>query len=225
MAQILIVEDEQDLAALIKRQLESEGHQVLVANDGQAALLLVESKPDLVVLDWMLPRMDGLTVCRKLRDRSAVPILMLTARGEETDRVLGLEIGADDYITKPFSMRELLARIHANLRRAELLRATESVHSGPIRVGKLMIDAVQRRVEVEGVAVELTVKEYELLLLLARHPGRTFSRTYLIDRIWGDSYEGADRSVDAQVVRLRRKLGSAGGQIATVWGVGYRIEE
>ncbi|MEA2574402.1 MAG: two-component system, OmpR family, response regulator VicR [Chloroflexia bacterium] len=225
MALILIVEDEQDLATLIKRQLESEGHQVLIANDGQSALLLAESKPDMVILDWMLPRMDGLTVCRKLRDRSAVPILMLTARGEETDRVLGLEIGADDYITKPFSMRELMARIHANLRRVEMLRATESIHPGPVRVGKLTIDPVQRRVEADGVAVELTVKEYELLLLLARHAGRTFSRTYLIDRVWGDSYEGGDRSVDAQVVRLRRKLGAAGGQIATVWGVGYRLEE
>ncbi len=224
MALILIVEDEQDLANLIKRQVESEGHQVLVANDGQTALLLADSQPDMVILDWMLPRLDGLTVCRKLRDRSAVPILMLTARSEETDRVLGLEIGADDYITKPFSMRELMARIHTTLRRLEMLRATESVHPGPIRVGKLAVDPVLRRVEVDGVAVELTVKEYELLLLLARHPGRTFSRTYLIDRVWGDDYEGADRSVDAQVVRLRRKLGEAGGYIATVWGVGYRLE-
>jgi DNA-binding response OmpR family regulator len=225
MSTILVVEDEHELAALIRRQLDGEGHRALVAHDGSMALILAaQAQPDLVILDWMLPGLDGLTVCRRLRERSIVPILMLTARAEEADRVLGLEVGADDYLTKPFSLRELMARVRAILRRADLLRRAEQVPEGPIRLGDLAVDPLARRVEVSGMPIELTVKEYDLLLLLARHPGRSFSRSYLLDQIWGEDYEGGDRTVDTHVVRLRRKLGAIGERIATIWGVGYRFE-
>jgi DNA-binding response OmpR family regulator len=226
MATILIVEDEHELAALVRRQLEAEGHQAIIAHDGQTALMLAQqAQPDLVILDWMLPGLDGLTVCRKLRERSIVPILMLTARDDEADRVLGLEVGADDYMTKPFSLRELMARVRAILRRVDLLRRDDEAYSGPVVLGKLQIDPLARRVEVEHAALDLTVKEYELLLLLARHPGRSFSRAYLLDHIWGEGYEGGDRTVDTHIVRLRRKLGEVGDKITTVWGVGYRFEQ
>jgi DNA-binding response OmpR family regulator len=225
MPLILIVEDEHELAALIRRQVESEGHQAMVAHDGPTALrLAAQAQPDLVILDWMLPGLDGLTVCRRLRERSIVPILMLTARAEEADRVLGLEVGADDYLTKPFSLRELLARVRAILRRVELLRQADRAGEEPVNLGRLAIDPLARRVEVDGVPIELTVKEYELLLILGRHPGRSFSRAYLLDRVWGDDYEGGDRTVDTHIVRLRRKLGDVGEWIATIWGVGYRLE-
>lgn len=225
MATILIVEDEYELAALLRRQFEAEGHQALVAYDGAAALrLAAETQPDLVVLDWMLPKLDGLAVCRRLRERSPVPILMLTARDEEADRVLGLEVGADDYVVKPFSLRELLARVRAQLRRAALLRHMNHAEDGAFQRDELAIDPVARRATLLGSALELTVKEYELLLLLARSPGRSFSRTYLLDHIWGDSYEGGERTVDTHVVRLRKKLGAFGERIATVWGVGYRFD-
>lgn len=226
MATILVVEDEHELAALIRRQLEGEGHQALVAHDGQTALLLAaQAAPNLVILDWMLPGLDGLTVCRKLRERSVVPILMLTARDDEADRVLGLEVGADDYMTKPFSLRELLARVRAMLRRMELLTRTDDDPATElINLDRLAIDPLARRVSIGGELVDLTVKEYELLLLLARHRGRSFSRSYLLDHIWGTDYEGGDRSVDTHIVRLRRKLGEVGERITTVWGVGYRFE-
>ncbi len=225
MATILIVEDEHELAALLRRQLEGEGHTALVAHDGHTALLLAaQAGPDLLILDWMLPGLDGLTVMRRLRERSTVPVLMLTARDDEADRVLGLEVGADDYLTKPFSLRELLARVRAILRRIELLTRPPAASAAPILLGRLTLDPVARRVTVDGEAVELTVKEYELLLMLTRHPGRSFSRGYLLDHIWGADYEGGDRTVDTQIVRLRRKLGEVGERISTVWGVGYRFE-
>jgi DNA-binding response OmpR family regulator len=161
---------------------------------------------------------------RRLRQSSVVPILMLTARAEEADRVLGLEVGADDYLVKPFSLRELLARVHALLRRVELLRRTDTADDQPIKLGRLHLDPLARRIEIDGAAVELTVKEYDLLLLLARHPGRSFSRSYLLDRVWGDDYEGGNRTVDTHMMRLRRKLGDIGERITTIWGVGYRLD-
>jgi DNA-binding response OmpR family regulator len=225
MATILIVEDEHELAALVRRQLEGEGHTAHVAYDGQTALIIAaQSRPDLVILDWMLPGLDGLTVMRRLRERSTVPVLMLTARDDEADRVLGLEVGADDYMTKPFSLRELMARVRAILRRVELLTRPPGAAVAPVELGRLSIDPVARRVEVDGAPAELTVKEYDLLLLLAGHPGRSFSRSYLLDHVWGADYEGGDRTVDTHIVRLRRKLGEVGEHIATVWGVGYRFE-
>ena len=225
MATILVVEDEHELAALIRRQLEGAGHNALVAHDGQTALLIAaQVHPDLLILDWMLPGLDGLTVMRRLRERSSVPVLMLTARDDEADRVLGLEVGADDYMTKPFSLRELLARVRAILRRVELLTRPSVEIAAPLVLDRLRIDPVARRVELDGELLELTVKEYDLLLLFVRHPGRSFSRAYLLDTIWGADYEGGDRSVDTHIVRLRRKLGALGERIATVWGVGYRFE-
>ena len=225
MSTVLIVEDEHELAALIRRQLEGEGYRAIVAHDGQTALLLAaQAAPDLVILDWMLPGLDGLTICRRLRERSAVPIMMLTARADEADRVLGLEVGADDYLTKPFSLRELMARVRAIFRRVELERRDQDEPRAPINLGQMHLDPIARRVMVDNEPVELTVKEYDLLLLLARHPGRSFSRSYLLDHIWGDEYEGGDRTVDTHIVRLRRKLGDVGERIVTVWGVGYRLE-
>jgi DNA-binding response OmpR family regulator len=275
MAAILVVEDEVDLCNLIRTNLEAEGHSVLQAFDGLTALSLVEAhRPHLVILDWMLPGLDGLAVCRKLRQNYLMPIIMLTARTEEVDRVLGLEVGADDYISKPFSIRELLARVRAMLRRVELdsrssspasnitnggaqflapsqdaspaypggakelIRAklqtpTEDVSSGeqsslpttsaPLVRGPLSIYELERVVTLDGVELELTPKEYELLLLLTSHPGRAFSREFLLQHLWGYDYDGFDRTVDAHMTRLRKKLGTVGEKIVTVWGVGYRF--
>ncbi|MGO8673262.1 MAG: response regulator transcription factor [Capsulimonadaceae bacterium] len=225
MTTVLIVEDERDLAALIARHVDAAGYTAVIAGDGNRALALAEERnPDLVVLDWMLPGLDGISVCRRLRKRSIVPIVMLTAKTDESDRVLGLEAGADDYVTKPFSIRELLARIHALLRRVELMRTVETGDDHRIVRGPLTIDTVARQVTLDNEPIDLTVKEYDLVTLLAEHPGRTFSRAYLLERIWGIDYEGTDRAVDTHFVRLRRKLGEFGARIVTVWGVGYRLE-
>jgi DNA-binding response OmpR family regulator len=241
MAKILVVEDEVDLCNLIKSHLEADGHAVAQAFDGPSALALVESQgPDLIVLDWMLPGMDGLAVCRQVRARHLMPILMLTARGEEIDRVLGLEVGADDYVVKPFSIRELMARVRAILRRVALDARGGPAPAGaemaggrdlvppppePLVRGQLRIDPASRTASIGGAEVELTPKEYELLLLLASHPGRAFSREFLVEHLWGYDYDGVDRTVDTHVVRLRKKLGAIGDQIVTVWGVGYRFVE
>lgn len=198
--------------------------------DGLAALRSVESDPpDLVILDWMLPGLDGLEVCRRIRSRSITPILMLTARAEEIDRVLGLEVGADDYLTKPFSMRELLARTRALLRRVELMKAQQPDlvdgwdRQSVIEVGGLRIDVLGRTVAVSDSQIDLTPKEFDLLHMLAEQPGRAYSRDYLLARIWGEEYVGFDRTVDTHIVRLRRKLGDMGDAIATVWGKGYKL--
>ena len=229
MAHILIVEDEKQLAELVRDNLVAAGHSVVVAADGATALRLLETRPaDLVILDWMLPGLDGLEVCRRIRARSITPILMLTARAEEVDRVLGLEVGADDYLTKPFSMRELLARARALLRRVELMTqqvqgAGEQTAGSDVVVGDLRIDVAGRAASISGTPLDLTPKEFDLLYLLARQPGRAYSREYLLQRIWGLEYEGFDRTVDTHVVRLRKKLGPFGDRVATVWGVGYKL--
>lgn len=229
MAHILVVEDESQLAELIARHLSTAGHSVSIVNDGLDALRHLETRPaDLVILDWMLPGLDGLEVCRRIRLRSITPILMLTARAEELDRVLGLEVGADDYLTKPFSMRELLARARALLRRVDLMKHASEVRSGDaapeaLEIGNLRVDVAGRTVTVDGTAIDLTPKEFDLLHMLAEQPGRVYSRDYLLQRIWGDEYVGFDRTVDTHVVRLRRKLGDFGERIATVWGIGYKL--
>jgi DNA-binding response OmpR family regulator len=227
VATILVVEDERELNTLIRRHLEDEGHRVAQAHDGPSALLNAQQeRPDLVILDWMLPGLDGLEVCRRLRRQSIVPILMLTARAEEVDRVLGLEVGADDYLTKPFSIRELLARVRAIFRRIELQsQAGSSEVSLPVvEDGPLRIDLGEHVVSVEGSTVDLTPKEFDLLVLLVRNPGRAFARDYLLDKVWGYEYGGVDtRTVDTHVLRLRKKLGPIGERIETVWGVGYRF--
>ena len=228
MARILVVEDEVDLNNLIRDQLRAEGHEVQQAYDGRTALACVASQPpDLVILDWMLPDLDGLAVCRRLRQDHLMPVIMLTARTDEVDRVLGLEVGADDYVPKPFGMRELLARTRAALRRVAL--ETQRTARGdlpapaPIVHGSLRVDPAAHAATLEGRPLNLTPKEYELLLLFASHPGRAFSRDFLVERIWTDDYEGFDRTVDTHVRRLRRKLGPLGERIVTVWGVGYRF--
>jgi DNA-binding response OmpR family regulator len=225
MATILVAEDERDLSNLIRRHLEDEGQRVVQVHDGLSAVQAARERPlDLIVLDWMLPRLDGLEVCRRVRRESIVPILMLTARAEEIDRVLGLEVGADDYLTKPFSIRELLARVRAMLRRVDLMASGPAELLPPVlTAGPLLVDATQRLVSVAGQPVELTPKEFDLLTLLVRHPGRAFARDYLIEKVWGHEAGGSDRTVDTHILRLRKKLGAVGEAIETVWGVGYRL--
>ena len=227
MAHILLVEDEPQLSLLVQQQLEARGHDVVAVANGNDALARLERRPaDLVILDWMLPGLDGLEVCRRIRARSITPILMLTARSEELDRVLGLEVGADDYLTKPFSMAELLARTRALLRRIDLMSGEGSRIAPAVRSlegGRLLVDVDGRTANVDGVLINLTPKEFDLLCMLAEQPGRAYSRDYLVRRIWGDEYAGYERTVDSTVTRLRRKLGPLGDRIATVWGVGYKL--
>jgi DNA-binding response OmpR family regulator len=225
---ILLVEDTHELAQVIARELESSGYRVLLAGNGRAALdLHAGERPDLVILDWMLPGMSGLDVLRKLRSTAATPILMLTARGEEADRVIGLELGADDYLPKPFSMRELIARVRALLRRDELLRralqADRDPDTAPVRYGPLQLDPESHLAALDGVPLDLTPNELALLHLLLRNPGRAFSRSYLLDTVWGAEYVTGDRAVDNAIFRLRKKLGPVGEAIESVWGVGYRL--
>jgi DNA-binding response OmpR family regulator len=227
MASILVVEDEPALNDLVRTELEAEGHVVRQARDGPTALRMVdEDAPQLVILDWMLPGLDGLSVCRQLRQRYLMPIIMLTARSDEVDRVLGLEVGADDYLIKPFGMRELLARTRAALRRVELEARRGQVAAAGEEVivhGSLRVDQASHRASIGTQELALTPKEFELLQLFAANPGRAFNREFLIERIWGDDYEGFDRAVDNHIRRLRGKLGEFGEKITTVWGLGYRF--
>jgi DNA-binding response OmpR family regulator len=235
MAVILVVEDETALCDVLRADLEAEGHTVYQAFDGPAALALVERhRPQLIILDWMLPGLNGLDVCRRIREKHLMPILMLTARAAEADRVLGLEVGADDYVVKPFSTRELLARVRAHLRRLALAGQALTTGAGaaamptppqPVVRGPLRVDPAARIATLDGAApLDLTPKEFELLLLFAAHPNRAFSRRFLLSQLWPGDYEGLDRTVDAHVTRLRKKLGPFGERIVTVWGVGYRFE-
>jgi DNA-binding response OmpR family regulator len=227
MASILVVEDETAMNDLIRTELEAEGHVVRQAHDGPTALRLVrEQVPQLVILDWMLPGLDGLSVCRELRQNYLMPIIMLTARSEEVDRVLGLEVGADDYLVKPFGVRELLARARAALRRVELEAKRGNAMGADEKVivhGSLRIEPDSHRATLDGNDLGLTPKEFELLYLFAANPGRAFNREFLIERIWGGDFDGIDRAVDNHIRRLRQKLGEFGEKIATVWGVGYRF--
>ena len=228
MAAILVVDDEEPIQELLRFNLEKEGYLVRVAKNGQEALKQVENnQPDLLVLDLMLPGMDGLEVCRKLRSNprfQQLPIIMLTAKGEEIDKVLGLELGADDYMTKPFSPRELLARIKARLRR---LNPKEEADAQIITRGELQVDVTEFRVYVRGVETELTPKEFELLRILAAHPGKVYSRDELVERIWGYEYNGDTRTVDVHVRHLRLKVErdpSKPEYIETLRGIGYRFK-
>jgi len=217
---ILLVEDDPKTRETVALYLRREGHEVVTAEDGVRALEAAhEHEPHLVVLDLMLPRMDGLAVCRALRDvgrASARPaIIMVTARTTEDDKLTGLDLGADDYVTKPFSPRELMARVRAVLRRA----SEEDV----LTAGAIAVDRVRREVRVHDALITLTPTEYRLLEALVRAPGRTFTRQELVERAFGDDYDGLDRTVDVHVKNLRRKLGEAGNAIATVFGVGYKL--
>jgi len=222
---VLVIEDDVDVLRLVRSYLEREGFDVLVESDGEAGLRrALADAPDLVVLDWMLPKLDGRVVLERLRRAAPIPVIMLTARGDETDRVVGLELGADDYVTKPFSPRELVARVRAVLRRQR--RATHaSADDAPLVVGSLRLEPAARRAHLNDREVSLTTLEFDLLHALARAPGRVFERSELIERVWGPSYEGADRVVDVHVSNLRQKLAAAGGEglVRTVRGVGYAI--
>jgi DNA-binding response OmpR family regulator len=228
MATILLVEDELELGRLVARELAVAGYQVQHVPDGPTALRrFAEAPPDAVVLDWMLPGLDGLEVLRRLRQTSPVPVLMLTARAEEVDRVVGLEVGADDYLTKPFSTRELVARVRALLRRharlQEMLAADRAEAATPLRLGRLELDPAAHLARLDGAPLGLTRTEFGLLHLLLRNRGRAFSREYLREAVWGEPSVASDRSVDNAILRLRKKLGPLGDTIETVWGVGYRL--
>ncbi len=227
-ATILLVDDEEPVQKLLTYPLERDGYRVVQARDGEEALLRFgEERIDLVVLDVMLPKLDGLEVCKRLRSESAVPIIMLTARDDEVDKVLGLELGADDYITKPFSIREFRSRVRAVLRRATGLRP-DIAGSETIEVDGLRIEPARRAVEVSGDAVELTYVEFELLRTLATRPGHVFSRQRLLEEIWGSADYRDPRTIDVHVRHLREKLERDPSDpqfLLTVRGVGYRFRD
>jgi DNA-binding response OmpR family regulator len=222
---VLIVEDDPHAVELVRLYLSRDGHNVLAAGDGINGLRLArEAQPDIVVLDLMLPGMDGLEVCRIVREESSVPIIMLTARVEEEDRLTGLDLGADDYITKPFSPRELAARVKAVLRRTD--RDAQEQGPAELSYGPIRADLRRRTVHVEDTPLHLTPTEFRLLITLMKASGRVFSRDQLIDRAFGDDFQGFDRTVDAHISSLRRKLESAAKRsryIHTVYGFGYRF--
>jgi DNA-binding response OmpR family regulator len=225
---ILLVDDEQSIQTLLSFPLRKDGYEVVQATDGREALeRFGETTFDLVVLDVMLPRMDGLEVCRRMRARSSVPIIMLTAKAEEIDKVLGLELGADDYITKPFSLREFRSRVKAALRRAGMPRLEPS-EDGPLEVHELRIDPAKRAVDVRGTLVQTTYVEFEILLALATSPGRVWTRDMLLTRIWGDSAYRDPRTIDVHIRHLREKLERDAKDpeyLFTVRGVGYRFRD
>jgi len=227
----LIIEDDKDIADVLSLHLKDLGLSADRAADGRSGLAkALENRYAVVILDLMLPKMDGLSVCTKIREKSpGTPILMLTAKSEEVDRVVGLELGADDYVTKPFSVRELMARIKALLRRSQQAdKPSEGAAAGTIQVGDLALDFDKRRVTRAGATVELTVKEFDLLGLFARNPGRTYSRTQLLNLVWGYQFEGYEHTVNSHINRLRAKIEADPGHpryLRTVWGVGYRFAE
>lgn len=224
MKRVLVVEDESGIARLIRDYLEQAGFAVQLASDGETALTLARAlPPDLVVLDLGLPGIDGLDVTRALRRDSSVPIIVVTARGDESDRIVGLELGADDYVVKPFSPKELVARVRAVLRRTEAKAAAPEV----LRAGELTIDVPRMRVSDGTRVIELTATEFELLVTLARELGRVFTRAQLLDAVHGVAFEAYERAIDAHIKNLRRKLDRPGeaSAIQTVYGVGYRFAE
>ena len=224
---ILIVEDEKNIVDILNFNLVKEGYATMEAYDGQAGLqLALEQDPDLILLDLMLPKMDGFEVCRSLREQGrTTPVIMLTAREEETDKVLGLELGADDYITTPFSMRELLARVKANIRRSDMVPAAAPSKEGSLHFGRIVIDTDKLTVAKDGVMLELTQREYELITFLASNPGQVYSREALMEHVWNyDGYVGDVRAVDVAVRRLREKVEDDPANpkfIVTRRGLGY----
>ncbi len=217
---ILVVDDEKNIVQLARLYLTNDGFRVETASDGKQALERARSvRPDLIVLDIMMPEMDGLTVCRELRKTSNVPVIILTARGDDIDRIVGLEIGADDYMAKPFNPRELVARVKAVLRRAQGEREVPEV----IEVDGLRIDAASREVTLNGQPLQLRAKEFELLSAFAQHKGTVLDRERLLRMVWGADYYGDTRTIDVHVAWLRDKLGGSPVKIQTVWGVGYKL--
>jgi DNA-binding response OmpR family regulator len=228
---LLVIEDDENISTAIGEYFSRAGYEVKTAADGVAGVqTALAERPDAIVLDLMLPKMDGLAVCRELREKAPyIPILMLTAKDDVVDKVLGLEMGADDYITKPFSLRELEARIKSVLRRVQAAARTNGTgDEAPIVRGKLRIDPAKREVTVGDRLVELTPKEFELLRLFASNPGRVFPRKYLLEKIWDYSYEGYDRTIDSHINRLRAKIEENPENpqmVLTVWGIGYKFSD
>jgi len=222
---ILVVDDELDIVKVVRAYLEQSGFHVITASDGQQALAVFRhEQPDLIVLDLNLPKMDGLDVCRAIRRESSVPIIMLTARVDETDRLIGLEIGADDYIVKPFSPREVVARVRSVLRRSAPPVEQPSI----ITIGALTIDPIRHEVQLQDRVIDLTPSEFNILLALASQPGRAFSRMDLLDAAQGEAYEGYERSIDVHIKNLRQKLGDEPRDptyVLTVYGVGYKFND
>lgn len=224
---ILVVDDDPNICELLKLYLENEGYTVFVANDGQEAVNVFHNKsPELVLLDIMLPKMDGWQVCREIRKTSNVPIIMLTAKGEVFDKVLGLELGADDYVTKPFDAKEVMARIKAVLRRANGSTADEDNSKKIVVYDNLEINIINYELKVKGVPVDTPPKELELIYHFASNPNRVYTRDQLLDEVWGFDYYGDSRTVDVHVKRLREKLEGVSDKwsLKTVWGVGYKFE-
>ena len=231
-SRIMIVEDDQTLLGVLKYNLAKEGYDVVTAIDGAHALEVARSaKPELIVLDIMLPKLDGFEVCRILRREMTVPILMLTAKIEEVDKVVGLELGADDYMTKPFSVRELLARIRAMLRRTEMMKqeiaSSKQAEPSVVKVGRLEIDPARHQASLGGSLLDLSPKEFDLLVFLAGNQSRVFSRDYLLEKVWGYDYAGDTRTVDVHIRWLRQKIEvdpAHPRHILTIRGVGYKFE-
>jgi len=218
---VLVVEDEASIASFVAAYLKNAGYAVRTTGSGNEALRIVATEqPALVVLDLMLPDVDGVEVCKRIRQQGELPVLMLTARDEDVDKIIGLEVGADDYMTKPFNPRELVARVRAILRRAAPERAKRE--SAVITHGELVVDAGRREARVDGVEVQLAPKEFDLLWELLDHRGLVLTRDQLLERVWGYTFAGDTRTVDVHVRQLRRKLGDA-SPIVTVWGVGYKV--
>lgn len=229
---VLIIEDDPDIADLVEINIADLGYKLDKAADGEAGLAKAqENNYQLIILDLMLPKLNGTEVCKKIRAEDVhTPILMLTAKSEELDKVLGLEMGADDYLTKPFSIRELLARVKANIRRVKVdaEHKSEQELQDPLEFGSLMIDPQKRDIRLNGEKVELTPKEFDLLILFASKPGRTFSREELLKTVWGYQFEGYDHTVNSHINRLRNKIEEDPSEprfLKTVWGVGYRFVE
>jgi DNA-binding response OmpR family regulator len=217
---ILVVDDEKNIVQLARLYLSNEGYRVEEANDGKQALEKARTaNPDLVLLDIMMPEMDGLTVCKELRKTSNVPIIILTARGDDIDKIVGLEVGADDYVTKPFNPRELVARVKAVLRRSQGAIAPEAV----LEVGDIRLDPLRREVSVAGKPVNLRAKEFDLLAAFMRYQGLVLDRERLLSLVWGQDFYGDTRTIDVHVAWLREKLSGAKARVQTVWGVGYKL--
>jgi DNA-binding response OmpR family regulator len=217
---ILVVDDEKNIVELVRMYLRNEGFEIESAANGREALDKARAiHPSLVLLDIMMPEMDGLEVCRTLRRESDIPVIMLTARGDDVDRIVGLELGADDYVSKPFNPRELVARVKAVLRRSD----TTSRRAASIEVGDLHIDVAGREVSVAGKAVQLRAKEFDLLVALAQHAGEAMARDRLLNLVWGEDFFGDARTLDVHIAWLRDKISGATARIATVWGFGYKL--
>lgn len=226
MSRILIIDDEKALVSLLESRLKAKGHDVLTAYDGQTGIELAKKQPDLIILDIMMPGMDGFEVCRKIREDVACPVLFLSARQSETDKVKGFTMGGDDYITKPFGLQELMARIEANLRREKRSQYLNSEHKRPkLYFGKMCIDIQARTAKIDGIEIELTKREYEIMELLALHAGQVFSREQIYEKVWGYDADGDSTTVVERIKKIRFKFAEVTPEteyISTVWGFGYK---